>query len=255
MSNATLQILGQGTSAVPLDVPITGNQLLDLISVKADFDGGAAGVDFVPMVEIVSDAGVVMAQAKGPTVLAGDSATVTFFPFGAEEASTSTGTITEIESTDFSIQVTNPFGPIVDLSGFQPATEEEIVSFGPVSVPALGGFNVDFAHVSGATLLDYTAPAAPTFLGFGAYTFTLDIAAASNFSGNFSLRFAWSVADGSTHGALFKFSAGEQIDQAGLCIGTLAVPTQTVVLQVTNTDPVNPMTINGQGPLVKFLRF
>jgi hypothetical protein len=86
MADGTLQILGLGTSAAPLRYDVTGSQALDLVAVKADFDGAAAAVDFVPMVQIFSDAGHLMAQAKGPTVTAGGSATVTFAPFLKSES-------------------------------------------------------------------------------------------------------------------------------------------------------------------------
>jgi hypothetical protein len=81
VADATLQILGLGTSAVPLDYNVSGPQTLDLIAVKGDFDGTASGVDFVPVVEIISPAGAVMATSTGPTITAGSSATVTFAPF------------------------------------------------------------------------------------------------------------------------------------------------------------------------------
>jgi hypothetical protein len=81
VAEGTLQILGLGTSAVPLDYNVAGNQSLDLIAVKADFDGTASGVDFQPVVEILSDANHVMATGVGQTITAGDSATVTFAPF------------------------------------------------------------------------------------------------------------------------------------------------------------------------------
>ena len=88
MADATLQILGLGTSAVPLDYTVSGPQILDLIAVKGDFDGSAAGVDFVPVVEIISPAGAVMATSTGPTITAGSSATVTFAPFLRDATST-----------------------------------------------------------------------------------------------------------------------------------------------------------------------
>jgi hypothetical protein len=90
VADATLQILGLGTSAVPLDYNVSGPQTLDLIAVKGDFDGSTAGVDFVPVVEIISPAGAVMATSTGPTITAGSSATVTFAPF-LRSAATQTG--------------------------------------------------------------------------------------------------------------------------------------------------------------------
>lgn len=254
MPRATI-IEPQNEGEAPLSYQLSPGQTIETLAVAADFDGSGAAGDFLPTLSMYAQDGRRLGTFSAQTtVVAGNSEQVTFFPFAPPASSGGTGTVTEITSTDFSIQVTNPFGPIVNLSGFQPVTEEEIVAFGAVSVPALGGFNVAFSHVSGATLLEYSTPAAPTFLGFGAYTFTLDIVASTPFSGNFSLRYAWAVADGSSKAAMFKFGA-EQIDACGMAIGTLAAPTQVVVLQVQNTDPANAMTIAGQGPLVKFLRF
>jgi hypothetical protein len=81
MADGTLQILGLGTSAVPLDYTASGDQALDLVAVNADYNGGGAGVDWQPVVEIISTAGHVMARGVGPTITAGDSASVTFAPF------------------------------------------------------------------------------------------------------------------------------------------------------------------------------
>jgi hypothetical protein len=89
----TLQILGLGTSHVPLEYQVAGGQVLDLIAVNADFDGAAAGVNFEPVVEIVSDAGEVMARGVGPTITAGSSASVTFAPFLRSAGSSSGGGI------------------------------------------------------------------------------------------------------------------------------------------------------------------
>jgi hypothetical protein len=93
VADATLQILGLGTSAVPLDYTVSGPQTLDLIAVKGDFDGSAAGVDFFPVVQIISPAGAVMATSTGPTITAGSSATVTFAPFLRSAATASGGGI------------------------------------------------------------------------------------------------------------------------------------------------------------------
>jgi hypothetical protein len=100
MPDGTLQILGLGTSAAPLEYQFSGSQSFDLIAVKADFNGGAAAVDWVPVVEIVSDAGHVMAQAEGDTVPAGESRTVTFAPFlGRGTATPTPGTGIQFNTT------------------------------------------------------------------------------------------------------------------------------------------------------------
>jgi hypothetical protein len=160
MADGTLQILGSGTSAAPLTVNVTGSQSLDPVAIKATFDGTASGTDFVPVVELISDAGVVMAQAKGQTVTAGGSATVTFFPFGDEETATGGG-VTSITSADGSIVVTNPGGPITDLAGFKPQTTYEFLSSNSMTVTNANAGTFTWTHANGSTLLDLTVPAAP----------------------------------------------------------------------------------------------
>lgn len=91
MPDGTLQILGLGTSPAPLEYLVPGNQPLDLVAVKADFDGSGSGTSFVPVVEILSDASHIMATAKGSTVAAGASATVTFATFLGGAGSDSAG--------------------------------------------------------------------------------------------------------------------------------------------------------------------
>jgi hypothetical protein len=93
VADATLQILGLGTSAVPLDYNVSGPQTLDLIAVQGTFDGSSAAVDFVAVVEIVSPAGVVMATSTSPTITAGSSASVTFAPFLRSATSAAAGGI------------------------------------------------------------------------------------------------------------------------------------------------------------------
>lgn len=88
MADATLQILGLGTSAVPLDYNVPGSQTIDLIAVKGTFDGSSAAVDFVAVVEIIGPSGEVMATSTSPTITAGSSASVTFAPFLRSATST-----------------------------------------------------------------------------------------------------------------------------------------------------------------------
>jgi len=88
VADATLQILGLGTSAVPLDYNVPGSQTIDLIAVKGTFDGSSAAVDFVAVVEIIGPSGEVMATSTSPTITAGSSASVTFAPFLRSATST-----------------------------------------------------------------------------------------------------------------------------------------------------------------------
>jgi hypothetical protein len=91
VADATLQILGLGTGAVPLDYNVPGSQTIDLIAVKGTFDGSSAAVDFVAVVEIIGPSGEVMATSTSPTITAGSSASVTFAPFLRSATSTTPG--------------------------------------------------------------------------------------------------------------------------------------------------------------------
>jgi hypothetical protein len=91
VADATLQILGLGTSAVPLDYAVSGPQILDLIAVKGVFDGSSAASAFVAVVQIISPAGEVMATSTSPSIAAGSSATVTFAPFLRDAAASAAG--------------------------------------------------------------------------------------------------------------------------------------------------------------------
>lgn len=246
MPEGTLQILGQGTSAVPLDVDITGNQLLDLISVKADYDGTSAIVDFVPMVEIISDAGVVMAQAKGPTVLAGGSATVTFFPFGAEETAAGGG-ITEIANSDGSVLVSGgPFGPVVDLSTFHPQFSQNT---GSVVFAGPGAANVPWTFFLGDNFLNYATPTTPSPNSRGWYQATAFATfgplAAGGASGDGTL-----TASGGYAPSPSSEAGGFGTDTFGLALAWSLPPlrmktTGSFVLAV-DTDSATGCTVNAQ---------
>jgi hypothetical protein len=81
MADGTLFVKVPSTGAAPEDYLVSGAAAIDLLAVRAVFDGTGAGGDFVPVVQIVNEAGEVMLQCVGETVTAGDSASVTFAPF------------------------------------------------------------------------------------------------------------------------------------------------------------------------------
>ncbi len=79
---AEVQIAGLATHAAPLIRVTKDAEDFLLLAVNATFDGSAAGVAFLPCVEVISDAGLVVARSVGTeTVAAGDTAEVTFAPF------------------------------------------------------------------------------------------------------------------------------------------------------------------------------
>lgn len=169
MPGGTLQILGLGTSPVPLDYVVAPSQVFDLIAAQADFDGSGAGVDFVPVVQIISDAGEIMAQGVGPTITAGSSASVTFAPFLRQASSAGAGTVTHVTSSDGSIAVSGPFGPTVDVIAFTPRFE---TGLGVVLAAGGGGTNIPFHNTGGSSLFDYTTATAPKPKQNGWYQFT-----------------------------------------------------------------------------------
>jgi hypothetical protein len=134
VADGTVQILGLGTSAAPLEYTVSGSQALDLLAVKATFDGTAAGVDFVPVVEIVSDADVVMASGVGSKITAGGSATVTFAPFLKAATSTVAGA-----GIQFDVNPQSGTFLVVTTSTFQEYTAS-IIGF-----DTTGGTQISFA--------------------------------------------------------------------------------------------------------------
>lgn len=88
-TDRTQQILPGGQSAAPYAYPVPASLLFNLLAVRAVFDGTSASGPFLPAVQLVSDAGVVMAQVEGQAVAAGGSADVTFAPFLGEQSGSS----------------------------------------------------------------------------------------------------------------------------------------------------------------------
>src|SRR5258708_765955 len=82
MPSADVQILGTGSRAATLDYNLPSGSELLLKAVRADFNGSGGAGDFLPAVEIISDAGhSVGVYPTDVTVAAGGSASVSFAPF------------------------------------------------------------------------------------------------------------------------------------------------------------------------------
>lgn len=100
MADRTVQILPGGQSAAPFTYTVPASTAFTLLAVRAVFDGTGAAGNFVPLVQLVSDAGVVMAQRKGDSVTAGASADVTFAPF---DRSGSSGGVTDPNAVHYNV--------------------------------------------------------------------------------------------------------------------------------------------------------
>jgi len=79
---AETQVLGWGTHAAPSQRVTKDTEDFVILAINATFDGTAAAGAFLPCVEIVSDAGEIVARCPADaTVAAGSSAEATFAPF------------------------------------------------------------------------------------------------------------------------------------------------------------------------------
>jgi hypothetical protein len=110
---ADVQILVAGTESLPFSYEVPNAQEIQPKAVSAIFDGSAAAAAFLPMLEVVSDGGVVVAQSPASSVAAGGSAEVSWFPgslgsvsagsvavVGARIQATATQSIPDSSNTD-----------------------------------------------------------------------------------------------------------------------------------------------------------
>lgn len=82
MASDNTAILVAGSEDAPFGYTVPNTQTITPLCCNATFDGSGASGDFVPTLEIVSDSGIVIARCPASTtVVAGDSAEVTFAPF------------------------------------------------------------------------------------------------------------------------------------------------------------------------------
>lgn len=90
---ADKQILVTGSSDAPEGYTVPNTVELIPKAVSAVFDGTGASGNFVPIVEIVSDGGVVVAQSPASQVSAGGQAEVSWFPRVGGSASSGINTL------------------------------------------------------------------------------------------------------------------------------------------------------------------
>lgn len=218
MAQETQQILGLGSGGAPLQYVVTGGQVLDLIAVQADYDGSGASGNFLPVVEILSDAGELMARGVGRTVVAGDSVSVTFAPFLEDPNAGSSGSTLEVRgSPDDVVNVTeilfdSPFQVFDDGGGVAeialPAVQSEYFAGSAIlHLAATASAAFPMAHGGGSTLLNYSTPTAPTVIKTGTYAITCEVTGGS---ANFPDYFDGSLAVQTTF-AVTMFSEGRGI--------------------------------------------
>jgi hypothetical protein len=139
------QIHPGGTVSVPADYVIPSGAELLLKNAYAKFDGSGAFGDYKPLLRVISDSGSVVAEAVADTIIAaGASADATWFPRVGGAAG-----IAEITSSDGTIDVVNPTGPVTDIT--VQATPRVGGHFQGTRAPTSGG------GIAGAsvTVIDY----------------------------------------------------------------------------------------------------
>ena len=135
MADRTLQILPGGQSSAPFTYTLPASTAFTLLAVRAVFDGTAAGA-FLPCVQLVSDAGVVMAETIGSSVSAGGSADVSFFPLrrGTTAAATNyaqlVGTISAAGNLRGYWRMGETSSTFKDTSGYEPLTPQDLTITG-----------------------------------------------------------------------------------------------------------------------------
>lgn len=87
MAGEQVPIIRQGPAAAPVTYQLPATAPCMPVVVSADFDGSGAAGAFLPAVVLIDQTGTVIARALGQSVAAGASASVSFFPGGAETAS------------------------------------------------------------------------------------------------------------------------------------------------------------------------
>ena len=75
------QVLVVGTASAPAHFTVPGNGQIQPKAVRAVYDGSSATSSFIPVLQIVSDAGIKVVECVGSQIAAGGSAAVSWFPW------------------------------------------------------------------------------------------------------------------------------------------------------------------------------
>jgi hypothetical protein len=160
-----------GNHPAPYTFSVAASLEVQPYTAHAIFDGTNASGDFRPCLTFYSADGVRLGRYFPATVVtAGDVAEVTYTPpFGSAAVDSGGGGISEIDSSDGSIVVSDPTGPTVDLA-VAPALQERLA--GSISTTGGGGGQLSYSHTSGSTLVNLGTPTAPAIVAAGNYAVT-----------------------------------------------------------------------------------
>jgi hypothetical protein len=245
MPAVTAQEPGNGTGTLSYTIPGNG---LDVETVYATIDATGAGGAVTAEITIRDQSGVVIARkVQGSTIDAGVTGSATWALRLDDEGGGGSGGITEIDSSDGSINVSGGgIGPIVDLTTFEPRFSQNT---GTVTFVAPGAANVPWTPFLGDTILDYTTPTVPTPLFAGWYAFsafaTFGPMAAGGASGDGTL-----TASGGYAPSPSSEAGGFGTDTFGLALAwsipALRMKTTGGVVLGVDTDSATGCVVNAQ---------
>lgn len=134
---AERQVLGWGTQNAPADRTTAQSEVFTILAINATFDGTSAASNYLPAVEIISDAGQVVArQVTDAEISSGVSAEVTFAPFlrKGTQASPQPGSLLDVvqNATDITVTSTDHTNPTTLITG------------NPISLDGVSKIRIDF---------------------------------------------------------------------------------------------------------------
>jgi hypothetical protein len=215
-NQGTWPILETPTAATPASYTIAQLDPVDLLAVRAIFDGTGAGGAFLPKVEIQDGSGNVIVHSQGSSVAAGGQAEVSFSSFlRSTAAAASSLTATTASYASGTVNVAQ------NATGFLPLSN---------------------APYFGSDMFDRSTPASPKVLTAGIYSFMCVFrcvialggaqAAGTTFLGNIT------AGGGQSPKALFTWgSAGSFVPQQSCTFIPVQLAANTVVsFAITNSD-------------------
>lgn len=242
-SPAPILVVEQGDNDAPYAYTVPASGEVEPSASVATFDGTGASGDFLCALVFRAQSGeVLMRVFPQTTVPAGDVAQVSYAPFpGGLISKTGSGAISEIDSS--TLDITNPTGPVVDI---ELPSSTEGAGATPLAVGSDSQDSFSWVHVSGAALLDYTVPTAPTLVTAGIYAVNVQV----NVPGA-PVPASVVFARVTLSNTLVSFATGTLVQEGG-ALGGPAALTLTYVekfaagaklaVQVANDDPASAWT-------------
>lgn len=184
-----LVLTPQATGPLNAAYATAGAQSLQMIAATATFDGSGAAGAFKPALAFYDAGGALLSRAvAADTVVAGDSAEVSFFPFvpqsstsascggiidstataggtcGVHSVGATAGDVLESDGSGGSAWATPTGG------GYAPSPETGVYHVAPVNIAGLGSSTGSLVFDRGTAVLDLTTPTSPKTASQGVFS-------------------------------------------------------------------------------------